>query len=413
MKTLILLLVCQITNVGQLESELVKYDPTTPIVLDDGNTVGDAGDKFRLVERATGENSGILVIERLAVPKPDPNLPLRYPDGYGLLLSDADSDPTTRKWWLSDAQINHPQVKFILHRVRWKHLEPSDNKYVFGVHAEQLNRYRNAGKSYGFLVMTGEGCTPDWIKGKRVKLPETKTPVLIPWGSDLANQYSQLMHELARMQVGGLIRMCDDTKLCAVPITGPTLSASQEMFAVGLDRVPHYTPEAMRIAYRASMESIKSNFPNVCAPLAVALKPPTDQYAKDVIADARRIFGPAAAFQHNALSAKPTLKNYNLHKLLEQMSKQGDRVGFELLCDASKYQTERFGSNNVMDGIKQGLFGTYFIVYPPDFQQLQPLNNLQPRTQRGLQRVDAPVRDDADFAPYQPQAEDYADPCIG
>ena len=101
------------------------------------------------------------------------------------------------------------------------------------------------------------------------------------------------------------------------------------------------------------------------------MQPPADRYLAEVVAYGRRKLGPRLTLQHNALKASTNpLAPHQLY--IANAAKQGVRVGFEMACAASN-QPQRFGSRDVMDGVKlgQAIGGVYFDIYPPDLESLR------------------------------------------
>ena len=75
--------------------------------------------------------------------------------------------------------------------------------------------------------------------------------------------------------------------------------------------------------------------------------------------------------QHNAPKAGAQFLAPH-HLVIAEQHQRGVRVGFEMVSAAANNPT-RFGSPDVMDGVKIGKAdgGTYFDIYPPDLSQLR------------------------------------------
>lgn len=250
--------------------------------------------------------------KQLDAPVPPPPKPtsIRYVEGFGLM------QPGDRQRPLTDAEINHPKVDFIVPRDRWKYLEPSAGKYDFTYLDAQIQRARKAGKKYVLPVMTGAGCTPDWVEGTRVD------GVLEPWSVPLARAYKSLHGELAD-------RYADDPYLGMVWITGPTFSSSQEMHTNGWDQeFTDFHSTLMQLAWQDSIATVANLYPNVSAVLSISTQKPVLGYLDSVIDYAIERLGKRAVFQVNNLGKQTDVTAPHIQKL-KQLHAQGYRVGAE------------------------------------------------------------------------------------
>ena len=124
---------------------------------------------------------------------------------------------------------------------------------------------------------------------------------------------------------------------------------------------------AMREAWRDALISANQAFPKLPGCLSISVQQEGDAYVRDVIGAARSIFGDRLCLQHNAL-AGDTKADAPHHRLLAHCWQQGVKIGNEMLCAACD-DPARFGSRNVMDGVKigQAIGSSYFDIYPrPD-----------------------------------------------
>lgn len=251
---------------------------------------------------------------QLSSSAPDPPKPelIRYVEGYGLL------QPGDRQRPLTDAEINHPKVDFVVPRDRWKYLEPTDKSYDFSYLNAQIQRIRKAGKKYVLPVMTGAGCTPDWVGGRRVD------GVLIPWSVDLSSRYRSLHAALSGIYA-------NDPLLGMVWITGPTFSSSQEMHTNGWDReFENFNNELMRLSWVDSIDTVATYYPNVSAVLSISTQKPVLGYLDQVIDYAIKKLGQRAVFQVNSLGKQTDVTAPHIQKLKE-LKRKGYRVGAEMV----------------------------------------------------------------------------------
>lgn len=365
-----LLVVLFAITVGELRAELDKYDIALPV-----RVSGLDGVEHELVVQ--NKISHLVLAPAESVIGPDDNTALRFFTGVGIYPHGDVQRVGSGQRWLTDAEIKDPDVQFILHRVRWKYLEPQKDNYQLQVAQQQIRRYRAANKPYGFMVMTGTDCSPLWLAPNQ--LYKGRIP---PWAQSLAPEYAQLCKVLADMQVQRVgepvLRMADDKLFSCWMPTGPTVDSSQELHPGIVTQIPGYSVDKMRTAWRASLVAGKQYYPNVMHPLALSLQGAAAQYTPLVVQDAENILGKQAAYQHNALNyrktgAKYDLENYKVHNWLKQLQQQGKRVGFEAV-GAALNQTDRMGGPDPMQAINgPGAFGSYFIMYPPDVPKLRAI----------------------------------------
>lgn len=242
-------------------------------------------------------------------PKPEP---IRYVEGYGLL------QPGDRQRPLTDAEINHPKVDFVVPRDRWKYLHAGQGRFTPDYFDDQVTRIRKAGKKFVIPVMTGAGCTPDWVSGVRVD------GVLAPWTKTLAIEYASLQRHLAN-------KYLNDPLLGMVWITGPTFSSSQEMHTNGWDQeFEDFSNDLMQISWKDSIDTVAYLYPNVSAVLSISTQKPVLGYLGQVIDYAIKKLGQRAVFQVNSLGKQTDVTAPHIQKLKE-LKRKGYRVGAEMV----------------------------------------------------------------------------------
>jgi hypothetical protein len=197
--------------------------------------------------------------------------------------------------------------------------------------------------------MTGE-CSPEWIKGPRLKFGKY-TNLLAPWTPELLVQYNIFVQALATMYAS-------DSYLCGVWISGPTTS-SQEMHTNGLEKVAGYSPQKMREAWLKSVKIVSDSFTECANILSVSGQNPVQSYIKDVIEETKKLGKQRAVFQHNSLGTQTSLSAVH-HKHLLSLHSQGYRVGAEMV-QPGHYQ-----------GIKKFPQASFVVLYPGDQNQTLP-----------------------------------------
>jgi hypothetical protein len=245
-------------------------------------------------------------------PLPPSPGPIRKVEGLGLM------QPGDRQRPLTDAEINHPKVDFVVPRDRWKYLEPTPGSYDFSYLDAQIRRIRKAGKKYVLPVMTGAGCTPDWVEGPRVD------GVLAPWTYELRKGYHKLHDQLSN-------RYAADPLLGMVWITGPTFTSSQEMHTNGWDNeFADFGSDLMQVSWKDSINTIADLYPNVSSVLSISTQKPVLGYLDQVIDHAIKELRQRAVFQVNNLGKQTDVTAPHIQKLKE-IRKRGYRIGAEMV----------------------------------------------------------------------------------
>lgn len=284
---------------------------------------------------------------------------LRAPVGYFALQpgDPAVLNPRSARQ-VSTAQLQLPQVAGLTIRARWSWLHISEGKFDFSFLESSVERCRQIGKPYKLLVMTGANCAPEWIGGDWYR----GAPV--PWSPELRKRHGELVAELGR-------RFAEDPLLVGVHITGPTFPSAEMHPAPGIESLEDYSDEKMLNAWTEAIDAHAAAFPNNACILSISVRRPANRYLSKTIEHGRAKLGQRMTLQHNALKAGTQLLAPH-HQVVAQLHQRGVRVGFEMVCAAAT-NPARFGSRDVMDGIKIGesVGGIYFDVYPPDIRTLK------------------------------------------
>jgi hypothetical protein len=282
---------------------------------------------------------------------------VRSPQGY-FALQPGDPVVLQGKRLVTDAELALPKLAGLTIRARWAWVQPEAGKFDFSFLDAQVARCRKLDKPYKILLMTGRQSSPSWLGGQWF----AEAPV--PWSPEVARHYAALVAELGS-------RYASDPLLVGIHITGPTFPSAEMHPAPRIESVAGYSPKAMVAAWTASIDDYAKAFPQTACILSISVKPPASQYLGEVVAYGRSKLGERFTLEHNALKAT-TSPLAPHHLLIANMARQGVRVGFEMVS-AAVNQPQRFGSNNVMDGINLGKAagGVYFDVYPPDLKYLR------------------------------------------
>jgi hypothetical protein len=237
--------------------------------------------------------------------------------GYGLL------QPGDRQRTLTNAEIGHKNVSFLVLRDRWSFLEPTKGKYNFDYLLGQMERCIKFNKPFTVSIMTGDDCNPIYLPKKQ------------PWSTIITARYELLHHELRlAMQARGI----NFTKIAGIWLTGPTIP-SQEMHlkhsgGVDATKFPGYMPSKMQNAWSDSISCISRVWGDVATQFILSISgqtPVYKSYLDSVIEKAINTLGQnSVAFQHNSLGTQTSLGS-NHHKKLLQLHSRGLRVGAEMV----------------------------------------------------------------------------------
>lgn len=268
--------------------------------------------------------------------------------GYGLL------QPGDRQRVLTNSEIGHKALSFMVLRDRWKYINPRKDFIDLDRLIDQIERCHKFNKNYIPAIMTGQDCTPDWLPGQRLNWKHdgrTYKNVLAPWLPVIWQQYEVVLQELAEL-------VDNDPLCCGVWVNGPTV-ASQEMHTNGVDKQPGYSNSAMVTNWFKTSSIFNSYFKKANFIYSISGQNAAG-YVPSVISNAKlahpkdRLY-----FQHNSLG-KQTALGSNHHKMLLQLHKEGYRVGAEMV------------QPNEVAGISRFPEANYIVLYPNDIKQKLP-----------------------------------------
>lgn len=271
--------------------------------------------------------------------------------GYGLL------QPGDRQQVLTNSEMGHKALSFMVLRDRWKYLQPnsSPNSINLDRLKVQIERCHKFNKGYIPAIMTGQDCTPDWIIGTRLNWQHDRRSyknVLAPWLPIIPKTYENILQKLADL-------IENDPLNCGVWVNGPTV-ASQEMHTNGVHTQKGYSAALMFDNWRTITILFNSIFKKSNLIYSISGQIEALKYVKNVIEYAKATFPKERlAFQHNSLG-KQTSVNSNHHKLLLQLEKEGYRVGSEQVQPGHTAGLSKFPQAD------------YHILYPGDEKQKLP-----------------------------------------
>ena len=174
----------------------------------------------------------------------------------------------------------------------------------------------------------------------------------------MLEHYGNLLEEMDR-------HFGSNSALVAVGLGGPTRYSLEMHLPREIMTLPGFSPEAVRGAWNTVLHKYAELFPNV--PGVLHLANPlhfSDGVAVQVAGDVVSILGNRGVIQHDALSAKPDLPNYNIHQIVTSYGLSGTHVGFEELCASNQ---ARFGGTFAVAWQRlTAAKGRYLDLYVPD-----------------------------------------------
>ncbi len=266
------------------------------------------------------------------------------PTGYGLLQGG------NRNNSLTDAQLKHPKISFIVLRDRWNKQEPKQGQFDFSYLAGQIRRVRKAGKGYIIAPMTGAGATPDFVPGPRYKNSKGEM-TLAPWAPAIPAYYGRYVDQLANLSIDG-VKVKDDPACLSPWCTGPTVP-SQELHLNGLEKAPGHDSGMIVKNWAACFKATHAAFPNKPGILSLSGQTAVLKYQPQIIAAMKAEYGKGAIFQHNSLG-KQTNVNAPHHQAVLALKREGYRVGAEMVQPGQTPGLAKFPQAN------------YFVLYPGD-----------------------------------------------
>lgn len=275
---------------------------------------------------------------------------MREPIGYFLLERGGDQGP------LTDAQLKAPHVVGQTIRIPWSRIHTGPGRFEWGELDGRLAQCKRTNRYAQLLIQTGrDGYSPKWFGGQFITDDGQSAPA--PWSPEMMNAWQELWGALGDKYAGNPL-------IVGTKITGPTWPSAEMHPCPTLKTKKGYSKAAMVEAWLSAGIAVVTAFPNVTASLAISVQSVADSYVRDVIGELNDNLRPGQLrIQHNALAAK-TIATSDHHALVAECHKRGIGVGFEMVCTVKNVQ--RFGSRNIMDGIRIGKAagGKWFDVYP-------------------------------------------------
>lgn len=275
---------------------------------------------------------------------------MREPIGYFLLERGGDQGP------LTDAQLKAPHVVGQTIRVPWSAVHTGPAEFDWAELDARLSQCKRTNRYAQLLIQTGRGdYSPDWFGGQFVTADGQRAPA--PWSPEMLGAWRELWDALG-------VRYRGNPLIVGTKISGPTWPSAEMHPCPALRTKKGYSKAAMVEAWTSAGIAVASAFPNVTASLAISVQAEAGSYVRDVIGELNENLRPGQLrIQHNALAAK-TIATADHHRLVADCHKLGIGVGFEMLCTVKDFK--RFGSRNIMDGIRIGqrAGGRFFDVYP-------------------------------------------------
>lgn len=276
--------------------------------------------------------------------------PLTQPYGFWLLKpGDPDRD-------VAESMLRNPKIVGLTIRVPWSEINPAPREFHWDEIDQNLKLCQRVGKPAKLLIQTGrDGLSPTWLGGQWIGSAGKTSPA--PWSPQLHDAYASMCEAVGHQYRTG-------SPIVANHVTGPTWPSAEMHPMPGLKHQKGYSVMAMREAWRDALISANLAFPKLPGCLSISTKQEADAYVRDVIGAARSIFGDRLCLQHNALAAD-TQATASHQRLLAQCWQQGIKTGNEMVCAACD-DPQRFGSRNVMDGVRIGqkIGSSYFDIYP-------------------------------------------------
>lgn len=286
---------------------------------------------------------------------------MREPIGYFLLERGGDQGA------LTDAQLKAPHVVGQTIRQPWSRIHKGKGQFDWRELDARLEQCRRTNRYAQLLIQTGRGgYSPEWFGGQFIMDDGQKAPA--PWSPQMMDAWRELW-----VAIGD--RYPANPLIVGTKISGPTWPSAEMHPSPTLKTKKGYSKAAMIEAWTSAGIAVAAAFPNVTASLAISVQGVANSYVRDVIGELNDNLRPGQLrVQHNALAAK-TVATADHHELVIDCHKRGIGVGFEMLCTVKDFK--RFGSRNIMDGIRIGqrAGGLFYDVYPQpeDIKGLRPL----------------------------------------
>ncbi len=205
-------------------------------------------------------------------------------------------------------------------------------------------------KPYKLLPMSGDGT--------------------LPWSSPNLAYWRDFYAALGK-------RYAADPLCVGVHVSGGTRAGTSEE----LHPDPKWGPENNKnivAAYKTFITAAATAFPNCSIWLAGSVQGQAKNYIEELITFGLQKAPGRFGYKNNALKYSPSTLNSPHNLIVVKAAKQGALMGFEMVGSSLE---DRFGSTDVMDGVRQGYAlasqvpypknDLYIDIYPPDLGELR------------------------------------------
>ena len=265
------------------------------------------------------------------------SIDVRMPEGNYVMRPDSGSIN------FPSSVLNNPRIAGFVLRDAWASVNPAPGVYNWSRLDAAVAQVMAAGKQFKLIVFSGVRA-PTWLYQQGAQpmtfvedgsfRPAGTHTMPVPWDPVMLEYYGDLLEEMDR-------HFGSNPALVGVGLGGPTQFSLEMHLPREVMSLPGFSPEAVRGAWNTVLHKYAELFPNV--PGVLHLANPihfSDGVAVQVASDVVSILGNRGIIQHDALSAKPNLPNYNIHKIVASYGQSGTYVGFEELCASNQ---ARFG----------------------------------------------------------------------
>lgn len=255
-----------------------------------------------------------------------PVLQAAEPQGYYLLQ--AVDRPN-----VSDRELEQAHIRGLSIRFSWRQTNPEPDVYDWQFVDQQISRARRLGKDIMVRSMAGV-VAPEWLYelGAEGTTSRKGYRMPVPWDESMLRYWSRYVAEFGRKYGQG-------KDITLVHMSGPTAD-SVEMHLPDTLAPTRENIERVFRAWKTSIDAYDAAFPET--PIALNLGIPLNgrdglpERVSKYLIDA---VGQRATLQSNALSAR-TSDRFGIYRLIRSQSRQGVRVGFQMLGNSGH---PRFG----------------------------------------------------------------------
>jgi hypothetical protein len=265
---------------------------------------------------------------------------------------------------VKDQILDSPTLAGFHVRDTWSYVEPTssteDWRYLDG----QIARAKRLGKQVTLGIYCGVN-SPDWIKTSLGQPPvQYIGGAPVPWDTRVIAAHQMMVYALGQHYSG-------ERTIAAVHLTSPATNQSLEMYYPnGLTSSKDYSDARVITVWRDAIDDYDRAFPATALVLDVAMVPDSGGTVTNAVIDyARQTLGNRINFIHCSLHAS-TPSAAPVQQTIVALGRQGERIGFEMLCPSSDRQ--RFGgpfSKAVAIGDAAG--AQWYQIYQSDVQYVQ------------------------------------------